>query len=349
MNTHHNNQKLTRVISKFLTDEHSCREYAPGENLRNILRFNEELQLSTCLEASVDTNYNEILSSRQWTTVEMQVRGITTTVMYPMLAGDDGKMISCPLGLDTRVDSATSRSQLTTDEVILHYRRHCGHKPFPINMEGEKHGVMPKTRIQLRQTSDFPHAQWTSPARPVSAINAMLKRLGYSALPTDKSNLMLSLIETTVKGLVATSNWTDESISTIYSSLDGYPHYDSCMSRKPAEWFEIYDVMQSADKLGLINITRGGEHIGRALVWFGSNPTAKYIDRIYAPGSRGDADADVVKSLKAFCAAEGITKSVWESSARILGLEFVSRFRTQLPLHRQLDLHRRLRLVEREG
>jgi hypothetical protein len=97
------------------------------------------------------------------------------------------------------------------------------------------------------------------------------------------------------------------------------------MKGESSDYFEIYDELQTAGRLRMLLVrkasnTDGGTHIGRALVWVGENPSDSYIDRIYCPTSPTSSDPHpmVIQAIADFCKAEGIEKTVFDQTARVI-------------------------------
>lgn len=169
-------------------------------------------------------------------------------------------------------------------------------------------------------------ARFTDLSKVVSCINNFLKYLGFAPMQTVKTNPILAAIESVHKLAGYSCEWLsdDENISDVYSGEDsGETGYSSCMAGKPSSYFEIYDDLDRDNKLTLIHLIDGdGNRRGRALCWKGSNPDDFYLDRLYIPEYNSVQDPLAHAAFKEFCAANGITKTVFQKTAEVLGLEF---------------------------
>jgi hypothetical protein len=162
--------------------------------------------------------------------------------------------------------------------------------------------------------------------RPVATINAMLKGYGLPQLDTLAGNDMLARIAAAADDERAVVSWLEGPISELYSEeTTGYQNFPSCMKGCPSDYFEMYDELQDAGRLRMLLVHKAkspdsGTHIGRALVWVGENPADSYIDRIYCPSSPSSSDPHptVVQAIADFCTAEGIAKTVFEQTSRLI-------------------------------
>jgi hypothetical protein len=162
--------------------------------------------------------------------------------------------------------------------------------------------------------------------RPVATINAMLKGYGLPQLDTLAGNDMLARIAAAVNDERAVVSWLEGPISELYSGEDsGYQKFTSCMKGSPSGFFEMYDELQDAGRLRMLLVHKASmpdpdTHIGRALVWVGENPADSYIDRIYCESSPSSSDPHpmVVQAIADFCKAEGIAKTVFEQTSRLI-------------------------------
>lgn len=162
--------------------------------------------------------------------------------------------------------------------------------------------------------------------RPVATINAMLKGYGLPQLDTLAGNDMLARIAAAADDERAVVSWLEYPISELYSREDlAYQKFPSCMKGSPSGFFEMYDELQDAGRLRMLLVHKAsspdsGTHIGRALVWFGENPADSYIDRIYCDSSPTSSDPHptVIQAIADFCKAEGIAKTVFEQTSRLI-------------------------------
>ena len=257
---------------------------------------------------------------RTWVHATLLVRGVRTTFTIPSSLNDEGgedSMHFFPSGMGG---------------VVEMFEHHRPRKPLPFEVADPKAPVAFLRATRSEVHSYMEEGDWTSPARPVAAINALLKRHAFNPLTTAEGNELLALIDELVRGNEAVVRWMDERPSSVYCN-EVIPDevYCSCMKGEPEEWFEIYDDFYQADKLRVVGIFRQEERVGRALCWTGTNPDELYLDRVYAPGHRSTFDSDIIKAVKAFCAAEGITRTVFDQTADLFGLTMVSKFSIKTP------------------
>lgn len=176
--------------------------------------------------------------------------------------------------------------------------------------------------------------------RPIATINTLLKGYGLPTLDTTAGNDLLGAISAAAKGESVVVSWWDGAISELYSNeRSSRQDFISCMKGQDSTLFEIYDDLQHKGTLRMLLVHKGsntdeGYHIGRALVWSGENPPDQYIDRIYCESSSSSSDPrpDIVAAISEFCKAEGIQKTVYDQTARLIpwlmktGLRVKSRF-----------------------
>lgn len=161
--------------------------------------------------------------------------------------------------------------------------------------------------------------------RPIATLNTMLKGFGLPMFDTQAGNDVLADISAAALGSKVVISWLDRDISRLYSEEGHRQSFPSCMKGCDSEWFEIYDDLQRRGTLRMLLVHNGddqddGYHIGRALVWTGENPADSYIDRIYCLPSPTSSDPrpDIVQAIARFCEAEGITKTVFEQTQRLI-------------------------------
>lgn len=177
--------------------------------------------------------------------------------------------------------------------------------------------------------------------RPIATINTLLKGFGLPLMDTITGNQMLSLISGAARDERVVVSWLDGDISDVYSEESSRCQtFVSCMKGGDKDWFEIYDYLQSRGGLRMLLVHKGedmdeGHHIGRALVWCGENPSDLYLDRIYAPvaSSSSDPRPDIVAAINAFCQAEGIRKTVFEQTERLIPSLQKTGLRVSCPNH----------------
>ena len=158
--------------------------------------------------------------------------------------------------------------------------------------------------------------------RPLKAWQAIAEKMGVLPMSAPEGNEFLSSLKTILTGTEVVVRKIEGSISEFYSDS---PHteFSSCMAGKPLEYFEFYDILQDEGILDLIEcVTTSGKRVGRALLWHGTNPSDSYLDRLYADCPNDNWNKGVINALKAYCASNGIRKTVNDASSnRLLGLE----------------------------
>lgn len=255
--------------------------------------------------------YGQLTYSREWLYAELLVEGVRFDVTHPLPQDELG---TC----DYRLAHNTG----TPEGLRAFFHDARGGKTHPLF---STNGL----RVQRSYTTGVSctdrMATWCTHGRPVATLNKWLKRFGVPTLDTTQGNELLAIIDDVLQEQRAQCAWAEGSIGRFYSSHASVP-YNSCMAGADTDWFGLYDHMQSRGQLRLLNITRDGEHTGRALVWFGSNPDDLYLDRVYAPPYRDSFEPDVVQAIKEFCAAEGIQKTVYQQTADRIGLQHVAGF-----------------------
>jgi hypothetical protein len=222
--------------------------------------------------------------------------------------------LPCPLEADGRHKQTSSYGDLSstlgefTDKL-----------PFPID---EKSGVRLLNYTYDHTYSHDRMSRWSDFMRPVTAINSMRKMLGMPTLTQDITNVMLSKIPDIILSMKYYCELWNGSISEVYSS-ENDDQFGSCMAGESSERFELYDYLQCGGKLQILVIRNGnGEHCGRALVWYGTNPDDKYLDRIYTRRRNGVKLRDALAAVKEFCEDNGIHKCVHDECVSDVGLEF---------------------------
>lgn len=279
------------------------------------LKVSDDLKLSFTLEMCRDCY---LKAGRRWMEVTVLLKGLRTTVAYPLRLQDNGS-----------VDYEESYPE-SVEDLVKSLHHHRPRKPLPFPVDDEKSPVVFLKSKRTEVCSDSDMAEWTTPARPASAINTMLKRMGYDPLDTAASNALLAKVDELLLEFVTRVEWLDELPSITYNE-DTCNEYTSCMSGEPPEYFELYDCFHRDKRLRMIAIFRGENRIGRALVWTGENPADLYLDRVYAPGNRSTFDPDIVKAVKEFCASEGITKACFEQTAQWFNLAMVGSLKLRVP------------------
>jgi hypothetical protein len=282
-----------------------------------VFRYAEDGTLATSLEAC--RSWSSGAGQRWWMEISLKVLGLRMTLKLPYRTAADG---FC----DRTYENITS-----IDDVRLFLTHHRPRRPIPLDLDNPKAPVIFEHAASFRPGFRGMGAEWTDYGRPVAAINALLTRIGSpSKLDTAAGNALLSDIDDLINTLCPTVEWVDDPISETYSSERDEP-YTSCMKGCDSNYFAIYDLMAAHGKLRMLGIYIGGERVGRALVWFGSNPDDSYLDRVYAPGHRCTFDPAIVREVQAFCRHEGITKTVFDQTAERFGLDKVSRFSIRVP------------------
>lgn len=161
--------------------------------------------------------------------------------------------------------------------------------------------------------------------RPIATINALLKGYNLPTLDTTAGNDLLGAISAAAKGEEVVVSWLEGRISHLYCEECYRQNFTSCMKGGDSDWFTIYDDLQRKGTLRMLLVHKGdetdeGHHVGRALVWSGENPADHYIDRIYCESSSSSSDPrpDIVAAISEFCKAEGITKTVYDQTERLI-------------------------------
>jgi hypothetical protein len=291
----------------------------------------DDLKLSFPLDLSREGGY--LKASRRWLEVSVILKGVHAIISYPLRIDDKGYS-----------DFEESYPD-NIEELVKSLHHHRPRKPLPFPVDDEKSPVVFRRVRRVERASEEEDAEWTAPARPAAAINTMLKRMGYAPLDTPESNGLLAQLDELLLQFVASVRWLDGRPSWVYHN-DSCSAYSSCMSGEPEEWFELYDSFYNDGRLRVLGIFRGGERIGRALVWTGENPADLYLDRVYAPGNRSTFDSDVVKAVKAFCQAEGIAKTCFNQTAEWFDLTMVNKLKLRVPHERGPDYFDRVPYVD---
>jgi len=197
---------------------------------------------------------------------------------------------------------------------------------LPFNPLDEKSGLRFVSRHTTSVYSSDNHARFTDPKRIVSCVNDLMKHLNREALSQLVTNPMLARIESAIanQGYHCEFISDDVTISEVYYNESSTTNkFVSCMAGKSAAWFEIYDDLQSHDRLTMVRLVNGsGEFKGRALCWKGSNPDDLYLDRLYVPESNGVQLVDALDAFKKFCAENNIRKTTFSKTAESIGLEY---------------------------
>jgi hypothetical protein len=191
--------------------------------------------------------------------------------------------------------------------------------PFPLD---EKSGVRLVNATYEHIYCHESMSRWSDFMRPVAAINNLRKMLGMPTLTQDITNVMLSKIPDILDSLKYTCEMWDGRISDVYSN-EHDDQFGSCMAGESSDRFQLYDHLQYKRKLQILVIRNGkGEHCGRALVWYGTNPDDKYLDRIYTRRRNGVKIRDALAAVQEFCDNNDIRKCVHEECIGDVGLEF---------------------------
>lgn len=312
---HTHTEKLAYITTRFIGNARNHIGFYHDSG--NFFRFTPELKLSTPLDCR--RHHTNLMSNRAWIQATVKVKGIKLTLSYPCTLTEGG------------YSSPDHRFPTSCGELVESLHHHRPRKPLPFAFDDPKSPVVFLSSETMDISSYQADAEWTDPARIVSAVNTFLKRLAVEALTTPEGNQLLSDLDEAVAAARVTVRWLDGLPSEVYSGERDTPNFSSCMTGEDPDWFEIYDDFHRDGRLRMVGLFRGDERVGRALCWKGENPPDMYLDRVYAPGHRNTFDNDVILELKAFCAAEGITKTVFPQTADHFGLSLASRFRTRVP------------------
>lgn len=310
-------EAIAKAIAGFIS-AHVSKHGANGTRLElypdrfvHVRADDNGVQLSFSEETSKDY-YDDIISAREWLFAELLIDGIRFEFQHPLPLTERGKC-----------DYAYAHTAGTPEGFLEWLRFARPNKRHALLESAKSLRVLRSYTTSVGSTDR--RASWSTHGRPVAALNKWLKRFAVPTLDTTQGNALLALIDECLLQHRASCRWIEGRIGRFYNE-HANPPYTSCMAGDPEEWFELYDYMQRRDQLQLMEIVRAEEHIGRALVWFGSNPDDKYLDRIYAPPYRDSFEPDVVQAIKDFCAAEGIMKTVYPQTAERIGLCHVSGF-----------------------
>jgi hypothetical protein len=294
-----------------LGDGSSSRVSSYPERFVHAQRQPDGTMLLSFAENVMRDSYESLFTGRDWLFVELLVEGILCEIKHPLPLDNRGMGIY------------TSAHNTGTPEGLRDFFKEVrGNKPHPL-LAANGLRVLRTSICSVSSTDRM--ASWPAHGRPVAALNKWLTRFAIPTLDTTQGNALLAQIDDVLQEQRALCAWAEGGIGRFYSAHTGVL-YSSCMTGANESWFALYDHMRSEGKLKLLNITRGGAHIGRALVWFGSNPDDLYLDRVYAPPYRDSFEPDVVKAVQDFCREEGITKTVFAQTAERIGLPFVGGF-----------------------
>jgi len=280
----------------------------------------DEEQIGLSYPMDVTRSCTSIARSRVVYLASLRVYGFSVTVRYPAVLKPDGTFSTSDYSLESLADVASQLSGMYPG------------KRLPFDPDN-KAVVLDGVEVTVQRPNDI-GAEWSTPAKIIRTANAFAKRLGFHPMDLTVADSVLARIEAVLLASRVDVDWYAGEISSLYHDhpvSDGVP-YTSCMAGRPRAYFEIYDVMQDAGMLRAIEISRKGVHIGRALVWFGTNPDSIYLDRIYAPDSRSTFESGITEAIAEFCRTHHITKAVFSQTAtRIPGLVFVDNLKLELP------------------
>lgn len=320
----------SRIVELVMNEIVRHRGMSLYHNANCYLKVADDLKMSFPLDMCRDSY---LKAFRRWMEVTVLLQGLHTTVSYPLRLTDDGS---------TDYNESYPES---VGELVKSLHHHRPRKPLPFPVDDEKTPVVFVKCKRIEVMSDNEMAEWTTPARPASAINTMLKRMGYEPLETADSNALLAKVDELLLRFVTSVEWLDDLPSRFYNQ-DSCCEYSSCMKGESTDYFELYDSFFNDKRLRLIGIFRGDTRVGRALVWTGENPADLYLDRVYAPGNRSTFDPDIVKAVKEFCVAEGITKACFDQTAQWFGLTMVGKLKLRVPQGRGPDWFGRVPYVD---
>jgi hypothetical protein len=255
--------------------------------------------MSYCLDMYTMNEYvYNYLTYVRW---EFTLKGVDMSALMPVPMKDNGELID----LDY--------------QSIESIKKCCPR--FPISTEDKSMVLTNAVTEFIYSTNE--KSRWSDWMRPVAAVNAQRKMLGLPILHQDVTNDILAQIPDIVASCSYSVRLVTEPISSIYEDEpDG--SFNSCMASCDAEFFELYDYLQRKNKLGMIEILNGdGDHAGRALIWYGSNPDDVYLDRIYTYTRNSVKISGALKAVKEYCEANGIEKCVHNTCENDIGLRFV--------------------------
>ena len=269
---------------------------------QDLVIYNKDTGLMTyCIDAHRRPS-GSIERYRTYGVWDMLIKGAQVRLSLPVPLLDNGQHKDIPLAVGLEAIS-----------------EHTNRPPFVLD---EKSGarLVEYTREYIYNYES--KSRWSDYMRPVAAINSLRKMLGMTLLTQDITNDMLSKIPDIIDSMKYHCDFITGNISDVYAS-ESDSQFGSCMAGEDQSRFELYDYLQRIGKLGMITITNGrGEHSGRALVWYGTNPDDLYLDRVYAHTRNSVKLRAVLDVVKEFCAANNINKCVHDSCIGEIGLEF---------------------------
>lgn len=277
------------------------------DGLGDILQYDHETGLMTyCLDSCrrCDGSVRSAIDYGTWGV--MLDNGCSFDIAMPFPLDNNGRQ--------KELDMLHPRNK---HELISDLNRFGG---CPIDFGVKSRAFISRATSTIVHASDT-YARWSDYMRPVSCIMQACDHLKIPKPDTKVTNDILADIEAVVKGYRYSCHFIDCPISEIYEA-EPDDKFGSCMASSPASWFELYDRLQEAGKLGMIRILRGDVHAGRALVWYGSNPDDVYLDRIYTDTSCGVKVPAALAAIKEFCAEHDIAKCIHPNTPNDIGLEF---------------------------
>ena len=321
-------QELCGIVDKFLIGNRKV-HLEP-----DILRFTSAtpMVMGTPLDVKqLRLHYSPLITSadrwdgallrdrRTFTRLTGRVNGVRTTYEWPWLY--------TPGGIP---DSGVDDWNVTTLDAVNAQWTHCmGRRPAPWPSDG-KGFTIHSLGHTIHASGSLVASEWEGGGSIIATLNKMIKAVVPSPLndplTTMEGNDLLALMSAKLSGMAIEARWVEGAISDAYNGERRMP-YTSCMKGKPTSYFELYDHLQKRGQLRMIEVVpmEGGSRVARALVWSGTNPADHYLDRIYAEeaASSSDPRPDVVAEIARFCEQEGVTKTVFEQTMRLTGLEFV--------------------------
>lgn len=314
MNKHKYSGRFVAEIVQFFRE----RVCYYSEELGQLIRFVEgdTLSMQFCMEFQRDGF--SISTFRYWLRAGLIVAGVRSTIEFPFGRTETGRHLT------------EYWYPKSIEDICNCLDHHRPRKPYPLPFKDPKApiGFVFGEAIVIRPSNS--EAEWSSPGRPIAMLNTLLKLIGEPVLDTKEGNALLARLDLILESTKPQVYWMDRKPSEVYST-DSCTEYVSCMKQEPESYFVIYDMFHAEGSLRMIGIDREGVRVGRALVWFGSNPDDSYLDRVYAPGHRQVFDQSIVDAVKNFCAEHNINKTVAQQTAEWFGLEHIRRFSIEVP------------------
>jgi len=199
-----------------------------------------------------------------------------------------------------------------------------------------------KLMIKVPMDGDIDYMSYLYPrdfdweeTKPIKAWNKIADIMGIERLTVKEGNAFLGSLNAATIGSKMNCFLTAERISDVYNG-GFYMQFNSCMGGKDCDFFELYDTLQEDGQLEMIVIqAQNGKDMGRALIWIGSNPSDRYIDKVYVHhSSSGIANINAIEAVREYCVANNITKTVSSFCINMgLGFDLISNLFIPIPFN----------------